>query len=50
MNVFEGAGLLLNPKDAKKLSIREKMDIFFLDWSLMPLFLQENYLNAFGHY
>lgn len=50
LNLFQGAQILLNPREAKKLSIRDKIDIFFLDWGLMPLFIQESYLSSFGHF
>lgn len=41
--VFESIRKLLSYNDAPKLSINEKMDLFFVDYSLTPLFIQENY-------
>ena len=28
------------------MSISEKQDLFFLDYEMMPLMIQENYLNS----
>ena len=50
MNNFQGSLKLLDPKQAKHLSIRDKMDIFFLDFHIMPLFVQESYLNCYTAY
>lgn len=38
---FEAARKLLDPKS----TLREKNEMFFVDYGIMPLFIQENYLN-----
>lgn len=50
MNNFQACLQLLDPKQAKLLSIREKLDIFFLDFGIMPLFVQESYIGAYSSY
>lgn len=50
MNNFQASLKLLDPKQARNMSIREKLDIFFLDFSIMPLFVQESYLTCYGSY
>ena len=38
---------VFQPFDGRReLSLREKSDLFFTDYSLMPLFVQENYLQV----
>ena len=32
--------------DTQKLSLNEQSDLFFMDYSLMPLFVQENYVSV----
>jgi replication factor C subunit 1 len=41
VNIFEAARQILAPET----DIKKKRDLFFTDYSLMPLFVQENYLN-----
>ena len=48
LNVFSAATKLLDPKNSAQ-RIHEKLDYFFLDFGIMPLFVQENYLQAYGH-
>ena len=50
MNNFQACLKLLDPKQAKQLSIREKLEIFFLDYPIMPLFVQESYLHCYSNY
>mmetsp|Transcript_23493 Transcript_23493/g.31492 ORF Transcript_23493/g.31492 Transcript_23493/m.31492 type:complete len:82 (+) Transcript_23493:1388-1633(+) len=50
MNNFQASLKLLDPKQAKFLSIREKLDIFFLDYQIMPLFVQESYLACYSSF
>ena len=33
-------------EERRKMSMNDKMDLFFYDYSLMPLFMQENYLQT----
>jgi len=35
---------LLSRGESSKMDLNEKSDMFFCDYSLMPLFVQENYL------
>ena len=37
---------VLNSSDHKGMSLMDKSDLFFHDYSLGPLFVQENYLSA----
>jgi len=43
---FDAAGKLMNRMENKKMDLREKLDLFFIDYELIPLLIQENYLNA----
>ena len=43
---FEAAARLLNRKDLRNLRHREKVDLFFIDFDLIPLIIHENYLSA----
>jgi len=43
---FEAATKLLNRFEFSKMSIRKKIDLFFIDYDLIPLLVAENYLNA----
>jgi len=43
---FEQATKILATRSLfHKMDISEKQDLFFLDYELMPLMIQENYLN-----
>nr|CEL69260.1 TPA: replication factor c subunit, putative [Neospora caninum Liverpool] len=44
---FECCKQLLDAHQASKLSRRQKLDKFFSDYDLIPLLIQENYLEAF---
>ena len=48
LNVFSAATKLLDPKNSAQ-RFHEKLDYFFLDFGIMPLFVQENYLQAYGN-
>lgn len=43
---FDACAKLLNARDSRKLSFRDKMDLFFIDYDLIPLLIQENYLSS----
>jgi replication factor C subunit 1 len=43
---FDAATKLLNRFEFAKMSIRKKIDLFFIDYDLIPLLVAENYLNA----
>ncbi|VWU50602.1 replication factor C subunit 1, putative [Hepatocystis sp. ex Piliocolobus tephrosceles] len=47
-NPFEITMKLLNYHESSKLKIREMMDLFFVDYELIPFFVNENYTNAFN--
>jgi len=36
---------VFSKEDHKKMSIHDKCDLFFFDYSIAPLFVQENYLS-----
>ncbi len=44
---FDAAGKLLNNSNSKKMSIRELLDLYFIDYDLIPLLIHENYLSSF---
>lgn len=48
---YDAAWRLLNcgekPLDEKYPSFRQKLDLFFIDYELIPLLVQESYLGAF---
>ena len=48
MNNFQAALKLLDPKNCR-VAVHEKQNLFFLDFGIMPLFVQENYLLAYGN-
>ena len=41
---FDAVRKLLSRGESSKMDLNEKSDMFFCDYSLMPLFVQENYL------
>jgi len=43
---FDAAKKLLNSSEASRLSLRDKLDMFFVDFSLVGLLVQENYLRT----
>ena len=49
MNPFEACKLVFSSEqsDKKPRSMIDKMDLFFADYSLMPLLVQENYLKVY---
>ncbi|CDU16351.1 replication factor C subunit 1, putative [Plasmodium yoelii] len=47
-NPFEITLKLLNFHESSKLKIREIMDLFFVDYELIPYFISENYTNIFN--
>ena len=49
-NNFNACLKLLDPKIAKTLKLKDKLDIFFLDWNILPLFVQESYLSCYTGY
>lgn len=42
----KAATSFLNFPDFSKLKFREKIDLFFIDYSLIPLLVHDNYLSA----
>ncbi|CAD8054768.1 unnamed protein product [Paramecium sonneborni] len=43
-NTFNAALSLLNKNQRQQLSLRDMMDMFFLDYDLIPLIIQDNYI------
>ncbi|KAH8584640.1 DNA replication repC1 [Cryptosporidium sp. chipmunk genotype I] len=46
LDVFSATKKLLTTSESSHLSINEKLEIFFIDFDLMPLLLEENYISA----
>lgn len=42
LNAFEASTKLLTRRDHKDLSYKQRLDLFFIDYSLVPLLIQEN--------
>jgi replication factor C subunit 1 len=49
LNAFEACKRLLNKNEMKNLSHRARLDLFFIDFDLIPNLIHENYLSAFGN-
>ncbi|XP_026192006.1 replication factor C subunit 1 [Cyclospora cayetanensis] len=45
---FECCKLLLDSRTGSKMKLWEKVDMFFVDYDMLPLLIQENYLTAIG--
>jgi len=48
MNPFEVVTKLLSSQDSRNLSIVKKMNLFYIDYELIPLLVHENYLTPYG--
>eukprot|EP00347_Sterkiella_histriomuscorum_P014045 403362369 len=48
LNAFTASQKFLNRKEFHQMSFKDKVNLFFIDPDLMPMFIQENYLTAFG--
>lgn len=48
LNNFDAAGLLLRKEEMTKRNTKERMDLFMIDFDLIPLLVYENYLTAMG--
>jgi replication factor C subunit 1 len=48
LNAFEACKRLLNKNEVRNLSHRARLDLFFIDFDLIPNLIHENYLSAFG--
>lgn len=46
LSSFDVAAKLFNQRELKRLTHKEKMDLLFIDYDLIPLLVQENYLSA----
>ncbi|CUV07608.1 unnamed protein product [Cryptosporidium hominis] len=46
LDVFSATKKLLTTSESSHLSINDKLEIFFIDFDLMPLLLEENYISA----
>ncbi|CAG9136425.1 unnamed protein product [Plutella xylostella] len=49
MGPWEAIRKVFSAEDHKTMSIHDKSDLFFADYSLAPLFVQENYLHVQPH-
>ncbi|XP_023954959.2 replication factor C subunit 1 [Bicyclus anynana] len=49
MGPWEAIRRVFSAEDHRRMSIHDKSDLFFTDYSLMPLFVQENYLSVVPH-
>lgn len=45
---FEAATKMLNKKDFNNLPLHKKLNLFFIDFEILPLLIYENYLTAYG--
>eukprot|EP00922_Rhytidocystis_sp_ex-Travisia-forbesii_P042102 GHVS01062868.1.p1 GENE.GHVS01062868.1~~GHVS01062868.1.p1 ORF type:complete len:124 (-),score=14.25 GHVS01062868.1:690-1061(-) len=45
---FDIATQLLQGSTAKQLNIGQKIDAFFVDYDILPLLMQEGYINSIG--
>ncbi|OMJ94988.1 hypothetical protein SteCoe_1680 [Stentor coeruleus] len=43
---FDAASKLFNQREMTRMTHKEKMDLAFIDYDLIPMLIQENYLNA----
>ena len=43
---FDITKILLNKNESSKLNISQKLDLFFVDFDLIPSMIQENYINT----
>lgn len=46
LSPFDACKKVLNSSEGSKMSLMDRCDMFFLDYSLVPLLVQENYLKA----
>lgn len=46
VNNFDAAGKLMKSYELSRMSHHEQMDLFFIDYDLIPLLIQQNYLDA----
>ncbi|KAL4720124.1 hypothetical protein ACJJTC_018744 [Scirpophaga incertulas] len=49
MGPWEAVRKVFSAEEHKKMTINDKSDLFFYDYSLAPLFVQENYLSVKPH-
>ena len=47
LNSFNAAYKLMSFKDNKFLNLEERMNLFFIDFCMVPMLLFENYLTNF---
>jgi len=43
---MDAARILLNSPDRREFTLREQLDLFFIEYDLMPLWIQQNYLKS----
>ena len=49
LNSFTGISKLFSFKDNRTMSYHEKLNLFFLDFAIMPLLAYENYITTFSY-
>ncbi|XP_045760697.1 replication factor C subunit 1 [Maniola jurtina] len=49
MGPWEAIRRVFSAEEHQRMSLNDKSDLFFTDYSIMPLFVQENYLNVVPH-
>lgn len=45
-NPFDTAKRLLTQTEASNCNLNDRMDLYFIDYDLMPLYMEENYIAA----
>ena len=48
-DAFTACRMAFSESETAKMSLKDKSDLFFYDYSLHPLFVQENYIHAVPH-
>ena len=46
INNFDAATKLLNRSEFSKLSIKDRISLFFIDYDMIPMIFQENYISS----
>ncbi|KAJ2784441.1 DNA replication factor C complex subunit Rfc1 [Coemansia javaensis] len=46
---FDAIQKYLNPRENMEATFAEKIDLYYADYSIMPLFVQENYIDTYPH-
>ena len=49
-DLFSACRMAFTESDTSKMSLMDKSDLFFYDYSMHPLFVHENYIHASPHH